>query len=155
MSGIQQRFSIASPYCSITSRAARDQESCFEDDPGLFMFAMLCVLISTGTALLAATTLAVIPVSTTQTVLGAIVGSTLAYKGSDCVVWYNDTFPWLNDGLALILVTWILAPSLCMVTGYGLFSLVRQVVLRAENPFEKALVSLPFFSFFTMFVFGK
>lgn len=119
------------------------------------MFSMFCVLISTGTALLAATTLAVIPVSTTQTVLGAIVGSTMAYKGSSCVVWYSDTFPWVGDGVAIILLSWILAPSLCMVMGYGLFSVVRRFVLLAENPFESALVSLPFFSFFTMFVFGE
>lgn len=83
MSRMKQLFSISSPIYmlgSITSRDAYDQKSCFEDTPGLFMFAMLYVRISTGTALLAATTLAVIPVSTTQTVLGAIVASTLTFK---------------------------------------------------------------------------
>lgn len=131
----------------------RVQENCYDDDPGVLMFGMMCVLISTGTVLFVVTKIFPIPVSTTQATIGAVIGVTLAYK-PDCVKWYSDEFPWITD-VALIVLSWIIAPVACFLMGYGVLCVVRRFVLKAQDPFQKALASLPILVFFAFFLWGQ
>ena len=77
-----------------TIRKGIADPECFEDNPALLMHGMMCVLFSVGLWLYLATWLEM-PVSTTHSCVGGIVGMTWFVKGSDCVHWYQekDDFP--------------------------------------------------------------
>ena len=72
----------------------------FEDNPGALMFGMLCANLSSAIWLTVATYLKW-PVSTTHSIIGAIVGFSLAYAGEGAVVW---------DKIGYIVVSWFLSP---------------------------------------------
>ena len=71
-----------------TVRKGIADASCFEDNPSLLMWGMLCVLFSVGIWLMLATHLSM-PVSTTHSCVGGIVGMAVVLKGADCVTWYE------------------------------------------------------------------
>ena len=58
----------------------------FENNPGALMFGMLCADLSSAIWLTVATYFK-LPVSTTHSIIGAIVGFSLAYNGADAVNW--------------------------------------------------------------------
>ncbi|CAM9770262.1 unnamed protein product, partial [Hapterophycus canaliculatus] len=70
---------------------------CFEDNPGILMYGNMCVVYTTGIWLLLASFFE-LPVSTTHSTIGGIVGMAMTYRGADCVVWYEeaDLFPYLK-----------------------------------------------------------
>ena len=73
------------------------QIECFEDNPGILMYGNMCVVYTTGLWLLLASFFE-LPVSTTHSTIGGIVGMAMTYRGADCVVWYEeaDLFPYLK-----------------------------------------------------------
>ena len=107
---------------SKTIRKGIADSECFDDNPGLLIYGMTCVTISVGFWLIMASWLEM-PVSTTHSCVGGIIGMTMMARGKRCVIWnytkndYNngttnmswDNFPWL-DGVAEIVVSWILSP---------------------------------------------
>ena len=87
-------------YCAFLSnaRAHRTRQiECFEDNPGILMYGNMCVVYTTGIWLLLASYLE-LPVSTTHSTIGGIVGMAMTYRGPSCVVWHEDTdvFPFLK-----------------------------------------------------------
>ena len=58
----------------------------FQDNPGALMYGMLCADLSSALWLTIATYFKY-PVSTTHSIIGAIVGFSLAYGGKDAIVW--------------------------------------------------------------------
>ena len=101
---------------------------CFEDNPGLLMYGMTCVIMAVGIWLLLASYLEM-PVSTTHSCVGGIVGMTMMSRGSECVVWNEpvdectfDNFPCVK-GVSAIVVSWVLSPvasGICGAIFYGL-----------------------------------
>ena len=75
----------------------RPQIECFEDNPGILMYGNMCVVYTTGIWLLLASYLE-LPVSTTHSTIGGIVGMAMTYRGADCVVWYEEAekFPFVD-----------------------------------------------------------
>ena len=61
-------------------------ENIFNDDPGALMLGMLCADLASAIWLTIATYLKW-PVSTTHSIIGAIVGFCLVYGGADAIVW--------------------------------------------------------------------
>ena len=61
------------------------------------MYGNMCVVYTTGIWLLLASFFE-LPVSTTHSTIGGIVGMAMAYRGPDCVLWHEDTdvFPYLK-----------------------------------------------------------
>lgn len=68
----------------------------------------------------------------------------MAYRGSDCVVWYEkaEGFPFLT-GISSIVASWVLSPVLSGVLAVMLFVSVRTFVLRSENCFERSFWVYP------------
>ena len=77
---------------------------CFEDDPALLMYGCFCVLISVGAWLFIASRYEM-PVSTTHSCVGGMVGMTMVTGGTDCVLWYKatDSFPWIGGVSGIVL----------------------------------------------------
>ena len=93
------------------------------------------------------------PVSTTHSIVGAIVGMTIAVKDSDCVTWYKkkDDFPYVG-GVSGIVLSWVVAPLLSYGFAMILFLLVRTFILRQKNSYERAFYLYPILFFVTTFV---
>ena len=70
---------------------------CFVDEPYVLMYGCMWVCFSVGAWLFLASKYEM-PVSTTHSCVGAMIGMTLALKGPDCVIWYKktDSFPYAS-----------------------------------------------------------
>ena len=106
-----------------TMRKGIADVECFDDNPGLLMWGMTCVILAVGIWLCLASYLEM-PVSTTHSCVGGIIGMTMMARGSECVVWNapNDTFPFVK-GVSAIVVSWVLSPvasGICGAIFYGL-----------------------------------
>lgn len=142
------------PYApSLLSPAAK--VDCFKDNPGILMYGMMCVVYTTGFWLLLASWLE-LPVSTTHSTVGGIVGMAMAYRGADCVVWYeeSDTFPFL-EGISAIVASWVLSPVFSGILAVILFWTVREFVLRSDNAYSRSFWVYPILVMATIAVNGE
>ena len=110
---------------------------CFEDDPGVLMYGSMCVCLSVGIWLVIASKYEM-PVSTTHSCVGGMIGMTMALKGAECVTWYKpmDTFPYVG-GVSGIVMSWLVSPLFSAAFSSALFGMIRQLVLRSENSFNR------------------
>ncbi|CAN0056855.1 unnamed protein product [Ectocarpus sp. 12 AP-2014] len=108
------------------------------------MYGNMCVVYTTGIWLLLASFFE-LPVSTTHSTIGGIVGMAMTYRGADCVVWYEeaDLFPYLK-GISAIVASWVLSPVLSAVIAVALFLFMRTFVLRSPDSHKRAIVVFPF-----------
>jgi sodium-dependent phosphate transporter len=97
------------------------------------MFGMFCVVISVGLWLALATYLS-LPVSTTHTAVGGVIGVAIVARGWDAVHW---------DQVGLIAVSWVASPVLSGICSMALYACVRSTVLRKADSSARALLILP------------
>jgi len=136
---------------------------CFEDSPEIFIYGCFSVLISVTLWLFIASYFEM-PVSTTHSCVGGMIGMTILAGGSDCVIWYkeSDTFPYVG-GVSGIILSWFLSPIFSAIISGFIFFITRLSVLRRENSFDKAYVLFPILvcltlllnSFFIIYKGGK
>lgn len=119
------------------------------------MYGMMCVVYTTGLWLLIASYLE-LPVSTTHSTVGGIVGMAMAYRGADCVDWYTESskFPFVK-GIAGIVASWVLSPVFSGIISVALFLSVRHFVLRSENAYNRAFWVYPLLVTATISVNGE
>ena len=124
------------------------------DNPAIFMYGMMCVVYTTGIWLLLASFLE-LPVSTTHSTVGGIVGMAITYGGADCVKWYEeaDIFPYLK-GVSSIVASWVLSPVFSGIIAVALFSTVRTFVLRSADSYKRAIIIYPLLVMATVAVNG-
>eukprot|EP00210_Caulerpa_lentillifera_P005515 g5274.t1 len=122
-----------------------DQEE-FDDDPEVLMYGMICVLAATGIWLTLACFME-LPVSTTHSVIGGMLGMALATRGSCAVVWYeyNDESSALKKftGVAPVIFSWMISPFLSGCFAVILFCSVRRLILRHEDSERRAFLFFP------------
>ncbi len=121
--------------------------------PELLMYGMLCALLSAGLWLALATFLE-LPVSTTHTIVGSIVGMSMVAAGADSVIWYSapadgNPFP---GGVVSIVFSWIITPLMAAIVAALMFVFTKVVVLNARNPFRMSLILFPLYVFITIWV---
>jgi len=114
----------------------------FEDDPDILMFGMMCVCVSTACWLILATFLN-LPISTTHTVVGSIMGFTIAFIGFEGVQW---------SVIIKIVTSWFLSPVLSGVGAVLIQTLIVHGVMKREDPVKNALLGYPLLVFFTFCV---
>jgi phosphate/sulfate permease len=83
-------------------------------------------------------------VSTTHSIVGAIIGMTLVAVGPSAVLWSSssDTFPYIG-GVASLCASWITSPILGALLSCFCFWLLRTLVLRHDNAYQRAFYVLP------------
>ena len=123
---------------------------CFEETPEIFIYGCFCVMCSVSLWLFLASYFEM-PVSTTHSCVGGMIGMTLVTGGYDCVIWYKklDTFPWVG-GVYGIILSWLLSPLFSSIVSSMIFYLTRYFVLRKEDSFGKAYWSIPILISLTM-----
>ena len=114
----------------------------FTDDPEDLMVAEMCALMSAAVWLIVATMMG-LPVSTTHSIIGALVGCGLVARGPGAIKWSK---------VWEIVISWFTSPVFSGIITYLLFLFVRNVILRAKNSFERALNFFPILVAFTFAV---
>mmetsp|Transcript_10674 Transcript_10674/g.25327 ORF Transcript_10674/g.25327 Transcript_10674/m.25327 type:complete len:493 (-) Transcript_10674:553-2031(-) len=124
----------------------------FLEAPELLMYGMLCVLLATGLWLVISCYFE-LPVSTTHSVIGGIIGMAVTAEGWKAVNWYQSSsrFPYV-EGVVAIVISWIVSPVLSGLLSTALFGSVRYLVLRAENSYDRSWYVLPLLVFVTVLV---
>ncbi|KAI7842860.1 hypothetical protein COHA_003478 [Chlorella ohadii] len=124
----------------------------YRNKPDLYMYGMLCALLATGIWLIVATYFE-LPVSTTHSIVGAVIGMSMVAAGPDSVVWSRekDSFPYL-EGVSVIVISWFTSPLLAGIGGAILFLFTRHAVLRRKNSYVLSLWMLPLFTFLTVWI---
>jgi PiT family inorganic phosphate transporter len=110
----------------------------------LLRYGMLGALASAATLLLVATRFG-LPVSTTHSIVGAIVGFGAVGMGLDAVVWGK---------VGQIVASWATSPLIGGVLAFGIFNIVRWLILDREHPMVEARRFGPIFFFVVTFVIG-
>ena len=106
----------------------------FLGDPEGLALGMLCASIATGMWLALATWLK-LPVSTTHSSVGAIVGFSLVYSGTEAVVW---------DKIGMIVLSWFASPLLSGILTITLFTVLRAYALKNEHSLRQTFKLMPF-----------
>ena len=110
--------------------------------PELFVFGMIASLLAAGTWLLIASVKGW-PVSTTHSIVGAIVGFAVVGISADAVSWGK---------LGTIAASWLVSPLLAGTFSFILIISVQKLVLDADQPLLKAKTYLPFYMFLVGFM---
>ncbi|KAF1809699.1 phosphate transporter [Eremomyces bilateralis CBS 781.70] len=113
----------------------------FDANPALLMLGMVCTVIASSTYLTLATKLG-LPVSTTHSIMGGVIGMGVASVGASRVSW-----GW--KGVAQVFAAWGIAPGLAGVFGAIIFLLTKYGVMRRSNPVRNAFFSIPIYFFIT------
>jgi len=116
----------------------------FEESQDLLLYGMLGALAAAATLLLLATHRG-LPISTTHSIVGAIVGFGAVCLGPSAVDWAR---------VLQIVASWVTSPLLAGAIAFGVFQLVRAVVLERPDPMQAAKRVGPFFFFAVFFVLG-
>ena len=117
-------------HVSETIRKGIADYQCFEDDPDQLMYGCMWVVFSVGAWLFLASYLEM-PVSTTHSCVGGMIGMAWSLKGYNCIKWYeySETFPYIG-GVAGIVLSWFISPIFSSFLSMFLFSIIRQFILR-------------------------
>jgi len=125
----------------------------FEDQPEILMYGMFCALIAAGTWLMIATYFEM-PVSTTHSIIGGIVGMALVAYGGDAVKWHeideDEKFP--VKGISSVVISWVFSPVASGIVAVFFFLFARTFILRAENSYDRTFIFLPVLVFICIFI---
>ena len=108
------------------------------------IYGMMASLASAGTLLIGATRFG-LPISTTHSIVGAIVGFGAVAIGIDAVNWPK---------VLQISLSWITSPLLAGVIAFAIFHLIRSTILNKSNPVHQIRKYGPAFFFFVFFIIG-
>jgi PiT family inorganic phosphate transporter len=108
------------------------------------IWGMLASLMSAATLLLVATRYG-LPISTTHSIIGAIVGFGAVSIGPEAVKWGK---------VAEIVLSWLSSPLLSGTLAFVIFQITRTLILDREDPLERVRKIGPFFFFYVFFIIG-
>ena len=109
--------------------------------PELLIYGMLAALLAAGTWLLIASHKGW-PVSTTHSIVGAIVGFAAVGIGIDAVHW---------EKVGTIVMSWVVSPLTAGFIAYLIYLSVQRLILRREDPLARAKRYVPVYIFFAAF----
>ena len=110
--------------------------------PNLMVLGMMSALLAAGTWLLVASTKGW-PVSTTHSIVGAVIGFAAVGVSMDAVHW---------GGVGPIVASWVISPVLSGVVAFGVFMSVQKLIIDTETPFANAKRYVPVYMFLTGFM---
>ena len=133
---------LAGGQVTSTIRKGIIDSSVVASSPDLLIFGMLASLTAAGLWLLIASR-AGWPVSTTHTIVGAIVGFAVVGLGVEAVHWGK---------VGNIVLSWVVSPVLSGTMAFFLFRSVQNLILNTDNPIANAKKYVPIYIFATGFM---
>lgn len=133
---------IAGGHVTQTIRKGIIDPTAILDSPEILLFGMLASLLAAGSWLMIASAKGW-PVSTTHSIVGALVGFCIAGIGFDAVQWGK---------IGQIAISWVLSPVLGGMLAYLLMISIRKLILDTAHPFEAAKRWGPYYVFLVGFI---
>lgn len=125
-----------------TIRSGIIDTSAFAGYPQTLVFGMMASLLAAGIWLILASLMGW-PVSTTHSIIGAIIGFACVSIGPEAVEW---------GGVKGIVGSWIITPLISGVVAYGIFLSAQRLIFNTDNPFANARRFGPVYMFLTALV---
>ncbi|WP_425443954.1 inorganic phosphate transporter [Thioalkalivibrio denitrificans] len=125
-----------------TIRSGMMDADLLADSPDLLVFGMLASLLAAGTWLLIASHFGW-PVSTTHSIVGAIVGFAAVGIGVEVVEWSN---------VGRIAMSWVVSPLMAGTIAFALFRSVQILILDTPDPLANAKRFVPAYIFLAAFI---
>jgi PiT family inorganic phosphate transporter len=133
---------LAGGEVTSTIRSGIVDAQIFASVPELLVYGMIASLMAAGTWLLVATYFGW-PVSTTHSIVGAIIGFGAVGVGMHAVHW---------DEVGGIVGSWVVTPMLAGVLAYLIFMSAQKLIFDTENPLANAKKYVPFYMVFAAFM---
>ena len=112
------------------------------NDANILVYGMLASLLAAAVWLTIASKLGW-PVSTTHSIVGAIVGFALVAMGLDAIRW---------DQMGMIASSWVTSPIVAGLLAFSLIMSVQKLIFDAEDPEKQTRRLVPFYIFLTVTV---
>jgi len=119
---------IAGGNVTATIRKGIIDPSSIVNQPEILVYGMLAALLAAAIWLMIASTKGW-PVSTTHSIVGAVIGFAVVGIGVDAVVWGK---------VGQIAASWVVSPVLGGTIAFLLMMSIRRLILNTENPFQSA-----------------
>jgi PiT family inorganic phosphate transporter len=133
---------LAGGQVTETIRKGIIDPSLLEEDPQLLVYGMLAALLAAGSWLLLAS-MRGWPVSTTHSIVGAIVGFALAGLGFEAVDWSR---------VGQIAASWVVSPLMAGSIAFVLFKSVQHLIFEHRDPFLAAKRYVPLYVLMVGFI---
>ncbi len=133
---------LAGGHVTATIRKGIIDPSPIINNPEILVFGMLAALLAAAIWLMVASTRGW-PVSTTHSIVGAVVGFAIAGIGIDAVKW---------DKIGQIAASWVVSPLLGGTIAFILMISIRRLILNTDNPFMSAKRWGPVYVFLVGFI---
>lgn len=133
---------LAGGEVTSTIRSGIVDAEAFKAVPELLVYGMIASLLAAGTWLLVATHFGW-PVSTTHSIVGAIIGFASVGVGMEYVRW---------DEVSSIVGSWVITPVLAGILAYLIFMSAQRLIFDTDNPLEAAKKYVPFYMVFAAFM---
>ncbi len=133
---------LAGGHVTATIRKGIIDPSPIVNTPEVLIFGMLAALLAAAIWLMIASSRGW-PVSTTHSIVGAVVGFAIAGIGLDAVKW---------DKIGQIVASWVVSPVLGGTIAFILMISIRRLILNTDNPFVSAKRWGPVYVFLVGFV---
>jgi len=133
---------LAGGEVTSTIRKGIIDASFYVDQPELLVFGMTAALLAAGMWLIIASYFGW-PVSTTHSIVGAIVGFSAVGVGMDSVVW---------SGVIGIVGSWIITPLISGIIAYFIFMSSQTLIFNTDHPIQNAKRYVPLYMFLAGFI---
>jgi PiT family inorganic phosphate transporter len=133
---------LAGGQVTATIRKGIIDASSLSGTPELLIYGMLAALLAAGIWLLIASWLGW-PVSTTHSIVGAIIGFAIVGIGMDAVKWGK---------VGSIVMSWIASPLLAGIIAFAIFNSVQRLILNTADPVGNARRYVPAYIFMAGFM---
>lgn len=133
---------LVGSHVTNTIRKGIVDPNAFTNNPQLLALGLTCSLLAAAVWLQVASSLG-LPVSTTHSIIGAVVGFGLIAAGADDINWGK---------MGQIVASWFLSPLVGGLIAYFIFRLVSKHILSREKPLESARLGVPICVFFTVLI---
>ena len=114
----------------------------FTDDPMTLAYGMVCAMLAAALWLNCASYFG-LPVSTTHSIVGAIVGFGILQAGFRYIYWGK---------LGQIVASWFISPLAGGIMAFIIFKIISRYVLSVEHPAQAARKGVPVCTFFTFVI---
>ncbi len=133
---------LAGGEVTSTIRKGIIDASTVTNTPELLVFGMLASLLAAGIWLIVATYFGW-PVSTTHSIVGAIVGFAAVGIGMEAVQWGK---------VGSIVASWVVSPVISGTIAFAVFTSVQNLILNTDDPLKNAKKYVPVYMFLAGFV---
>lgn len=133
---------IAGGHVTKTIRKGIVDPSSITGNPEILVYGMLAALLAAAVWLMIASSRGW-PVSTTHSIVGAVVGFAIVGIGIEAVQW---------DKIGQIVASWVVSPALGGLIAFLLMMSIRKLILNTDNPFHSAKRWGPAYVFLVGFI---